>query len=84
MRRRVGADPARAVVIEDSDIGVRSARAAGMRVVVTKSRYTEHEPFDGADAVFDCIGEKGEERFSLDDLSTPGALEKKAAVAAER
>jgi hypothetical protein len=28
-----------------------------MRVCVTKSIYSEDEDFDGADAVFDCIGE---------------------------
>lgn len=75
--KELSVDPARCVVIEDSEIGLAAGRAAGMRVVVTKSRYTEDEAFDGADAVFDCIGEKGEERFSLDDLSTPGALSEK-------
>ena len=75
---RLGVDPARCVVIEDSEIGLAAGRAAGMRVVVTKSRYTEGERFDGADAVFDEIGEAGEERFSLDDLTTPGALEERS------
>jgi len=76
--RKLGVEPARCVVIEDSEIGLAAGRAAGMRVVVTKSRYTEDESFENADAVFDCIGEKGQERFSLDDLSTPGALEEKS------
>lgn len=38
------------------------------RCVVTKSSYTENEDFTGADAIFDCIGEAGSERFSLSDL----------------
>ena len=38
------------------------------RCVVTKSSYTEDEDFSKADAVFDCIGETGEERFSFADL----------------
>lgn len=80
--KELGVDPARCVVIEDSEIGLAAGRAAGMRVIVTKSRYTEDESFDGADAVFDCIGEKGEERFSLDDLTTPGALLKEKGWAA--
>ena len=84
---KLGVDPARCVVIEDSEIGLAAGRAAGMRVVVTKSRYTEDEAFEGADAVFDCVGEEGEERFSLDDLATPGALkqgkEKEAVLGAE-
>lgn len=54
--KELGVDPARCVVIEDSEIGLAAGRAAGMRVIVTKSRYTEDESFDGADAVFDCIG----------------------------
>ena len=62
----------RCVVIEDSRIGQRAAHDAGMRCVVTKSRYTEDEDFDVADAVFDCIGDAGDERFSLHDLTTPG------------
>jgi hypothetical protein len=42
------------------------------RCVVTTSSYTVDEDFSNADAVFDCIGDKGDERFSLDDLTTPG------------
>lgn len=62
----------RCVVIEDSVIGLQAAKAAGMRCIVTTSRYTENESFDSADAIFDCIGEAGDERFSLDDLLSPG------------
>lgn len=51
-------------------IGLRAARAAGMRCVVTKSAYTQDEDFSLADAVFDCIGDN----FSLLDLTTPGKL----------
>ena len=58
----------RCVVIEDSGIGVRAAKGAGMTCVVTKSFYTQLEDFSNADAVYDCIGEAGEERFSLADL----------------
>ena len=43
-----------------------------MRVCVTKSIYSEGEDFDCADAVFDCIGDKGSERFGFNDLTTPG------------
>lgn len=67
-----GVDPARCVVIEDSRIGLRAAKAAGMRCIITKSSYTEEEDFDIADAVFDCIGEAGDERFTVHDLTTPG------------
>ena len=39
------------------------------RCVITKSSYTSRERFDLADEVHDCIGEKGETRFSLSDLA---------------
>lgn len=38
------------------------------RCVVTKSSYTEDEDFSKADAVFDCIGDKGDERFTFADM----------------
>ena len=74
-----GVDPARCVVVEDSRIGLRAAKAAGMRCVVTRSSYTQEENFDIADAVFDCIGDEGDERFSLSDLTTPGTPPRSAA-----
>jgi HAD superfamily hydrolase (TIGR01509 family) len=48
----LGLDPSRCWVVEDSNIGLRAAKAAGMKCVVTKSVYTEDEDFEGADA---CI-----------------------------
>jgi HAD superfamily hydrolase (TIGR01509 family) len=72
--KELGVDPARCVVIEDSHIGVRAARAAGMRCVVTQSSYTADEDFSLADAVFECIGDAGDEQFSLHDLTTPGSF----------
>ena len=72
--QELGVEPARCVVIEDSNIGVRAAKAAGMRCVATMSGYTADEDLSMADAVFDCIGDVGSERFSLHDLTTPGAF----------
>ena len=72
--KELDVDPARCVVIEDSKIGVAAGKAAGMRVVVTESYYTKGEDFSDADAVFDCIGDEGEENFSLHDLTTPGSF----------
>uniref|UniRef100_A0A383WAR1 Uncharacterized protein n=1 Tax=Tetradesmus obliquus TaxID=3088 RepID=A0A383WAR1_TETOB len=76
--KELGVNPARCVVVEDSRIGLQAAKAAGMTCVVTKSSYTQNEDFGSADAVHDCIGEAGEERFSLADLSK--MLEVNAAV----
>jgi len=70
VRLRSDSPLCRCVVIEDSVIGMQAAKAAGMRCIVTKSTYTENESFDSADAIFDCIGDEGNERFSLDDLLT--------------
>ncbi|KAJ8553973.1 hypothetical protein K7X08_024651 [Anisodus acutangulus] len=61
----LGVDPASCVVVEDSDIGLAAAKAAGMKCIVTKSGYTPDENFSNADAVFDWIGDPPEERFNL-------------------
>jgi beta-phosphoglucomutase-like phosphatase (HAD superfamily) len=68
--KELDVNPARCVVIEDSHIGLRAAKAAGMRCVVTTSPYTSEEEFAAADAVFPEIGSN----FGLDDLATPGAF----------
>lgn len=72
--KELNLDPARCVVIEDSRIGMLAGKAAGMRVVVTTSPYTQEEDFAEADAVFDCIGDRGDERFFVTDLTTPGSF----------
>ena len=72
--KTLGVNPARCVVIEDTRIGLLAGNAAGMRVCVTKSIYSEDEDFTGADAVFDCIGDDGDERFGFEDLTTPGCF----------
>jgi len=47
----LGLTPAACVVIEDSHIGLKAAKSAGMRCIVTKSAYTQDEDFTGADTV---------------------------------
>jgi len=44
-------EPNRCWVIEDSEIGLKAAKAAGMKCVVTKSVYTENEDFENANAI---------------------------------
>ena len=51
----LGLTPAACVVIEDSNIGLRAARGAGMRCIVTRSTYTSDEDFTGADRVVDDL-----------------------------
>jgi HAD superfamily hydrolase (TIGR01509 family) len=64
--RRMGADPARCVAIEDSENGIRSAHAAGMRVLAVPNPH--FPPADEAVALADAV---------LADLGalTPDAVE---------
>jgi beta-phosphoglucomutase-like phosphatase (HAD superfamily) len=55
--RRLGADPARCLVIEDAPAGVAAARAAGMAVVAVPDRAMPAELFTDADAVLGSLGE---------------------------
>ncbi len=56
---RLGCAAPEALAFEDSAIGVQSARAAGIPVLVTPSGYTAGEAFDGAAAVISDLGEPG-------------------------
>jgi len=56
---KLGADPARTIVIEDSRNGLQAAVAAGLSCVVTVNGYTEHECFDEARLVLSDLGESG-------------------------
>ena len=47
--RRVGAEPSRAIAIEDSGPGVAAARAAGMKAVVIPHWLTESHDLSAAD-----------------------------------
>ena len=55
----MGLDLKECVVIEDSGIGNKAAKAAGMKCLVTKSTYTKDEDFSGADRIVDELGETG-------------------------
>jgi len=57
--RRLEVDPARCAAVEDSSNGIRSARAAGMRVVaIPNPRYPpDPDAVEGADIVLGSIAE---------------------------
>jgi HAD superfamily hydrolase (TIGR01509 family) len=57
--RRLGVDPTRAAAVEDSDSGIRSASAAGMRVVAIPNRTFPpgDESLGLADVVLDSLAE---------------------------
>eukprot|EP01038_Epipyxis_sp_PR26KG_P013895 gene13895-18632_t len=44
-------NPSRCWVVEDSEIGLKAAKAAGMKCIVTKSVYTTNEHFENADVI---------------------------------
>jgi HAD superfamily hydrolase (TIGR01509 family) len=50
----------RAVAVEDSAIGVRSAKAAGLFTVVTPSPWTADQDFSTGDLVLPSLGDPGE------------------------
>jgi HAD superfamily hydrolase (TIGR01509 family) len=54
---RLGCEASQALALEDSAIGLRSARAAGLTTLVTPSGYTATELFEGAAAVLSDLGE---------------------------
>lgn len=55
----LGIAPDRCWVVEDSGIGLASAKAAGMKCVVTKSIYTREEDFSNADIVTEDLDKGG-------------------------
>jgi HAD superfamily hydrolase (TIGR01509 family) len=59
--RRMGVDPARATAIEDSENGIRAAKAAGMHVIALPNPH--YPPAD------DALAEADETIESLDDLA---------------
>jgi HAD superfamily hydrolase (TIGR01509 family) len=56
---RLGLPPARCLVIEDSERGLRAAKAAGLCCWVVPSQLTAASCFDSADAVFPDLGAVG-------------------------
>ncbi|MHB8886657.1 MAG: HAD family hydrolase, partial [Methylovirgula sp.] len=56
----LGCDPSHCIAFEDSENGIRSARAAGLAVVATPSVYTEGDDFSGARVVLSDLGEEGQ------------------------
>jgi HAD superfamily hydrolase (TIGR01509 family) len=65
--RRLGADPARCGAVEDSHNGIRSAKAAGMRVVAVPNPHypPDDESLSLADVVVPAIGDLQLEHFAV-------------------
>ncbi|KAI8473384.1 MAG: HAD-like domain-containing protein [Monoraphidium minutum] len=73
-RERLGIPADRCLVIEDSMVGLRAARGAGMHCIITPTSSTEDQPFceEGAAAVVKQLAGPGY-RVRLDDLFAPMA-----------
>jgi HAD superfamily hydrolase (TIGR01509 family) len=79
---RLGVAARQAVAVEDSDNGVRSARGAGMPVVVVANEYTAGQALEGAALVMDGFGEpeqparvlRGDPALAPDGLVTVSTL----------
>ena len=69
-REELKLDPARCVVVEDSNIGMRAALGAGMKCIVTLSSFTGDEDFSGAHRVVSDLGEEGPDVVRLEDCQT--------------
>lgn len=58
-------DPADCVVVEDSRSGLLSAKAAGMKCIITQNEMTCDEDFAEADIVLTTLGDPGGEQLSV-------------------
>jgi HAD superfamily hydrolase (TIGR01509 family) len=67
-RERMALKATECVVVEDSRNGLLAAKEAGMRCLITKSSYTQHEDFSEADLVVDELGDVPGIRVSLEEL----------------
>lgn len=65
---RLGIDPACAVAIEDSAIGVESAKAAGLFTVATPSVWTQTQDFAAADLLLGSLGDPEDPIAAADEM----------------
>jgi HAD superfamily hydrolase (TIGR01509 family) len=55
---RLGCTAAETVAIEDSAVGLRAARAAGLACLIARNAYTRNHDFTGADLVIEELGDE--------------------------
>jgi beta-phosphoglucomutase-like phosphatase (HAD superfamily) len=65
--KSLGVDPARAIAVEDSAIGVASAKAAGLFTVATPSMWTYEQDFTAADLLLSSLGDPAEPLAPADE-----------------
>lgn len=57
--KRLGCEPAEALAIEDSEVGVLAAKYAGMTCLAVRNSYTVGHNLAGADLVVESLGDAG-------------------------
>jgi HAD superfamily hydrolase (TIGR01509 family) len=57
--------PEEVFVVEDSRNGVKAAKAAGMKTIVTTNHYTEKEDVSAGDIIVSCLGDPDGEKAIL-------------------
>jgi len=62
---KLGLKPEEVFVVEDSKNGVKAAKAAGAKVIVTTNHYTEKEDVDAGDVIVSCLGDADGEKAEL-------------------
>jgi HAD superfamily hydrolase (TIGR01509 family) len=65
--KSLGLDPSRAIAVEDSAIGVASAKAAGLFTVATPSLWTHNQDFTAADLLLSSLGDPAEPLAPADE-----------------
>lgn len=71
---RLGLDAKECIAFEDSENGIRAARGAGIRTVVTVTDYTREQRFDGALIIVDHLGDPGMPLTYLGGIRQNGPL----------
>ncbi len=72
--KRLNVTPDVCLAVEDTAIGLQSARAAGVATLVTVSEYSRGEDFSGAAAVLSDLGEPGAPAHTLAGPPPPHGL----------
>lgn len=71
---KMGLSAAECLALEDSENGLKAARAAGLDVLVTVNRYTEKQDFSAAAVVLDHLGDADNPCHMLQGRLRPGPL----------
>jgi len=69
---KLGLKPEEAFVVEDSKNGVKAAKAAGLKTIVTTNHYTEKEDVSAGDIIVTCLGDPDGEKAELRKGEIPG------------